>query len=375
MQGPSSFVVLEAQQIIITNVGVPGNGLFEYTGAPALGNNPQFAIVGVTTTKDPFGNPLNVSSMIIQGNKTLVYDASSNLILSINPGAQTTDSFSHSVYPGFVNYNVGISQIAQLTGGAVNLGSPAQLAGSGGASPGGLSLNAPGLVIFDSGLTATGDSDANLQARSKNAESTVSGVAQRNLHANGPIALSSEASPLALPVATIWETTTGFFKTFPASTTGDSNAYPSGPAISFLTATAPAAQTTPTSTGLSKQVGIGTYWFEADIFIAMGATPSSIELWMAGTATASAFDAFISYEQVNIATAGDAEHWTVEQTTFGTAAGATGRATVASQQYRARIQGFITVIGSGTLVVEQQAGAANTWNVERTSALKLYPQS
>lgn len=142
MQGPSSFVILQAQQIIISGTGVSGNGLFVYSGTPALGNPPQVAIVGSGVTQDPFNNTITSSKILIQANVItesggifrtaataplmqldgphnafLIYDASV-LRESIAPIA-TTDGLGANVRAGITAYqnnNVFIQLVAAAAG-------------------------------------------------------------------------------------------------------------------------------------------------------------------------------------------------------------------------------------------------------------------
>lgn len=65
MQGPSSFLQVVANQVIIFG---PGDGVFVYNGTPALGNPPVISIT--EAADDPFGNP--VSGGVVVGLNTKV---------------------------------------------------------------------------------------------------------------------------------------------------------------------------------------------------------------------------------------------------------------------------------------------------------------
>jgi hypothetical protein len=229
---PGARQIVRARSVIVSGTGA-GVGVFIYNGTPGPGNPPQIAEVPAGATVDPFGNPLSSAKILMQGNAIteaagifrtsatapliqldgphdalLIYDAAANLVDTIAPVA-TTDGIGHTVYAGIINYSPAVNAIAQLLNGLLNVGTPAQIAGTGGATPGILGLAGagnPGVVRIDSGLTATGDLDAFVDVRSSNAQAAISTVHQRNITLAGPLALSVEGSPpLALAVSTVYD--------------------------------------------------------------------------------------------------------------------------------------------------------------------------
>jgi hypothetical protein len=127
MQGPASFVVLEAQTIIISGTAT-NSGMFEYSGVPGPGNPPLFAVVAPGVTTDPYGNSLSGIDVLIQGqiitmsqgiirtnatapliqldgphDSIFVYDASANLVDTIAPVA-TNDGLGNVVVAGTASY-------------------------------------------------------------------------------------------------------------------------------------------------------------------------------------------------------------------------------------------------------------------------------
>lgn len=141
-------------QVLIVTGG--GGGLFVYSGQPALGNPPVFAVVAPGVTHDPLGNA--VVSILTAGNLAgaftqidgsgdiLMYNAAGsqvivvnpvkqamffynpaagpgNLVYSISPAAAGTDAFGNAYLPGAVAYKKILStdfQAVQVNAGGLN---------------------------------------------------------------------------------------------------------------------------------------------------------------------------------------------------------------------------------------------------------------
>jgi hypothetical protein len=131
----------------------PNNGLFEYSGTPALGN----------------------------------------LEASITQASQ--DPQKNTTYPGIVSYDPdgtgGASSIAQLDSGQLNLGTGSQFAGTGGASPGAVTVtSAPGSgsqISLNSGEDSSTDNPAFLNVISQDAAGA--GATTGYLQGSGPLQL------------------------------------------------------------------------------------------------------------------------------------------------------------------------------------------
>ena len=136
--------ILRARAVVIFGTG-PTAGLFVYNGTPALGNPPQIAIVPTGVTKDPFGNLIGTSKILMQGNvitesggifrtaasapliqldgphnAELFYDAGVHLADSVAPVA-TTDGLGNTIQSDFTAYGSTNNTYAQVSGGIIKI--------------------------------------------------------------------------------------------------------------------------------------------------------------------------------------------------------------------------------------------------------------
>ena len=134
--------IFKARIIVIYGTAPSVTGLFEYSGAPALGNPPQFAVVPPGVTSDPYGNAATSSKILIQGNVITetggifrtsatapliqldgphdafwLYDPSSNLVASAAPAAGN-DGLGDAFLGGVAGYTIaGATRVASALGG------------------------------------------------------------------------------------------------------------------------------------------------------------------------------------------------------------------------------------------------------------------
>jgi len=162
-----------------------------------------------------------------------------------------------------------------------------------------------------------------------------------------------------------------FGSSYPAGfafTPGDGNVYNSGPALARTASTQGISAEAQTAlTGLTFDVQPGTYYFRGMICFTGNAAQTAY-VAMGGTCTESAFVATIDYSVA----ASDV----VQQTTFGSNTGLQSAALVNGGEYRAFIEGFITVSGAGTLLVNAATSANSLgWTSQPGSLLELIPVS
>ena len=150
---------------------------------------------------------------------------------------------------------------------------------------------------------------------------------------------------------------------------GDGNTYNSGPALAVTSGTQGInAEAQTALTGLSFDVNPGNYYFRAMICFTGNSNTQTAYVAMGGTCTASAFIATIDYSVA----ASDV----VQQTTFGSNTGLESATLANGGEYRAFIEGFITVSTAGTLVVNGATSAnALGWTSQPGSLLELIPVS
>ena len=382
---------------------IVGGALFIYSGAPGLGNPPQLAIVPGTTTQDPYGNAVTSSKILMQNNvitmsagifrtaaaapliqldgnhnAVLIYDSGSHLRETMAPAA-TTDGLGNTVYAGIVDYSTAVNAIAQLLNGFLNVGTPAQIAGTGGAAAGQVGLASagnPGVVRVDSGLTATGDADAFMDVRSKNAQSSINAIAQRNIQLAGPLALSSEGStPAQLVTAEMYDGGDGFGKMQPGSVaSGDTNVYGLG-VVKRALASAFGVGTlmgtiTDGTTSFSATVAAKRYYLRGRLSCTMGSNPGQILLQVAGPAITSMEVGYWKSQN----NPGGATLFSATQLAISTATNPFTVNEGALNGFTIFFEGTILFSASGTISLQaQRQNAANPVQINTSSFMKLEP--
>jgi hypothetical protein len=91
--------------VVIFGTGA-NSGFFVYSGSPALGNPPIFAIT--TASKDPYGNTVTASAITDSALPFLIYSgapAEGTLVAAISPFAGGTDAYGN-VYPQGTNFGI-----------------------------------------------------------------------------------------------------------------------------------------------------------------------------------------------------------------------------------------------------------------------------
>jgi hypothetical protein len=138
-------LIVTAGTVIIGGTA-PHSGLFVYSGTPAAGNPPIFAVVAPGTTTDPFGNPVNAIMNV--GNLSAAHagwdangieylaDSTGTTQIVLNPGKRLieffpaagtgsaplitispsgdTDQFGHTFQAGITTYQAGTTAFAEL---------------------------------------------------------------------------------------------------------------------------------------------------------------------------------------------------------------------------------------------------------------------
>jgi hypothetical protein len=233
--GWDNQAVVEALAVIIAS-GIPGAGLFEYNGTPGPGNPPVAWAVTPGTTVDPFGNALPASG-------------------------------------GFITENIAASVLAQLFSGALNVGTAAQFAGTGGAFPGHVGMDStfdPGTLLLGSGAASSTDAQAFWILAS---DTAAGGAGQNQVRTSSTLVLLPNTNPPQLAGAGLFGDANGVPRAkLGTGTPGDPNNY-------FMAWSRTAASAVPQTisstsatliTGCSFSVGAGLYLFRARVTFSGG---------------------------------------------------------------------------------------------------------
>lgn len=184
--------------LVIVQSSGSGQGLFVYSGTPALGNSPIFWATSATV--DPFGNVISstagvassgtfrAGNTLIKSSGLFVYSgtpAAGNLVASVVPGSvSVTDSFGNTALAGINSYiwsGGSVQAISQTTNGALQLGTPAQFSAG---TQGGLILTTNGVagqISLLSGKVTAGEVFSQLILDSQTFSAITNG--QLHLHA------------------------------------------------------------------------------------------------------------------------------------------------------------------------------------------------
>lgn len=300
MQGPASFVVLQAQQVIISNGGAPGNGIFVYTGTPGIGNIPTDAIVASGITTDPFGNSLSTTAFLVQAgivtlhggifrtaaaapliqvdgihNAILLYDASSNLTETI-ASVVTNDGLGNTVQQGFTAYQTGTNpNFAQLLNYALLFGAAAFL------TKPAVSSNAATAQLDLSSGTITGvTQQGNISVRATNVAGGFQAVV------NGPLGIAETSAPAANPSANIgairYTSTHGQARYVSDAANGDSGLYDTGTAHVVNSSAVTIGTTATTCLSSPNSLGVQAYKITGDFTIQLGTTATALTFQLTG---------------------------------------------------------------------------------------------
>ena len=296
---------LRARTVIIFGTGV-NIGLFVYTGTPALGNPPQIAIVPNTTTKDPFGNLIGTSKILMQANvitesggifrtaaaapliqldgphdAVLIYD-SAGVLRETGAPVATTDGLGSTVQPGWTAYQNNSVWI-QIIGGTAG---PFLQAQSGAASVAPMQLrssaSAPGSITTISTEQYAADGGANQLNLNSPAASPNAGIMQWT---GKGIALTEVATPGAAGGPLLFgSSTTGMARFIGDNTHGDSEAYDTGTNHRVNTSPVTLSNTVFTSVFADFPVAALAYRITADLEITMGAVTTTLIFQLQGPA-------------------------------------------------------------------------------------------
>lgn len=321
----------------VFGTGPGATGLFVYDGVPGLGNPPQVAIVNSSTTKDPFGNAIGLSKILLQSNiitesggifrtaaaaplmqmdgphnAFLAYDAAT-LRESIAP-VQTNDGLGSVVPAGFVSYGAASTTWARLFQQLVAFHMPAD--------------------TFDALVGENGDGSLSVQSATR---------AGANLTS---LTLTPGASVTALDGR-------------------DGNNYDTERLSKFLAADTPVAIST-NVTLFSKPVAAGTYAIDGIIKGVQGAAAVGQGVQFASTGAASVNDIYIESNAVGNTSVTDSDltgAFPVAHLTPAWVAGTT---------FYVRFRGIFTV-AAGTFSVVGQGAAGGAWTAKAASLFSLYP--
>lgn len=323
--------VLRARLVIIFGTG-SGAGLFVYSPAPGAGN----------------------------------------LIASI-AAANGTDSFGNAYDAGIVSYTPSATAVAQLISGHLNVGSPGQIAGTGGASPGllGLLLSTPGAVTVNSGLASAADTAAFVDVLS----ATANGGGQRAVSIGGPLVLSGESGSFPQQSqATLISNSISNYPVVKPGLSGDTNAYRLGKIRAFNTSDTTINSTTDFSIGSAWNV-VANVWYEVRVSadVKMGTAAGSlakIGFVKSGGATVSDCRVRYSTMQNDNATA----HAVLGTTSDNTLGYYTTPGLAASTDYIIRAEGMVQFSAGGTVQFSASEGTLGaSWTLIHPSFASLEP--
>lgn len=286
---------------------IVGGALYIYTGAGALGNPPQLAIVPAGTTQDPYGNAIGTSKILIQANVItesggifrtaaaapllqldgthnafLVYNAASGLAETIAP-VGTSDGLGSTVLPGIAAYTTSAPFIAIQ----IDPSSAAILWQTASSQGGPWTANGP-LVKDVSGALALISGTQGGAVQTSLTLTSGASVAATLIGTGGPFALPNEAAPSnALTTnASILFASSGHLKTVSTSTGGDGNTYSTEHGIQQVSPRSQSFSAVAAANigGLSWPVVAGTYIVNACLTIEWNAAAGIPQMVFAGPA-------------------------------------------------------------------------------------------
>lgn len=372
-----------SNQPVITPVIIiqgAGGGEFVYDAA----GNLRSANVGGTTT-DPLQqitcqqgiSTFNGHGAVICLNATaldaeLLYadtgTSTQGALIASDASANTTDPFGNTVSAGRVNYNLATSSVVQIAAGRMLVGSPAQIAGTSGKSPGvvGLISSAEGSLQLDSGLAGAGDADAFVQLLSKTANG-----GQRVVSAGGPLELSGESGsfPQQSQAALISNSVSGYPVVKPGLS-GDTNAYRLGKIRAFNTADTAVGGLNSIGTAWNVVAGI---WYEVHVYtivtINVGAT-GTILIGFSKSGGAAVSDCRVQYKTLVESAATQSVVGTASDNTLGFY---TTPSLNATNAYQVEGHGMVKFSAGGTVQFAVNIGTSAGFNLVHPSFATLEP--